>query len=112
MKTYWNGRIVDESQVSTEKDYRWGSSGWLLLLIFMWYGWSRPFNQASSFREFLFEFFGLICVFGIASNSFFFKKEKPLRSKIAQEKMRNRIDLDQPALSAETRIPYDLDIRK
>jgi len=110
MKTYWNGRIVDEKEVSRESDYRWGSSGWLLLLIFMGYGWNRPW--ATDFQKFLYEFFGLICLFGIASNSFFFKKEKPLRSKIAQEKMIHRFDLDQPALSAETRIPYDLDIRK
>ena len=109
MKTHWNGRWVDEGQVSTESDFKWGQSAWLLLIILMCYGYDQP--DATPYRQFLYEVFGVLGIVGIATNSFFMKKERPLRSKIAQQKMMSR-DLDLPALSSETRISYDLDIRK
>jgi hypothetical protein len=111
MKTHWNGKWVDEKEVSSESDFKWGQSAWLLLIIFMCWLWSQP--GATPYARFLYEAFGFLGIVGIATNSFFMKKEKPLRSKIAQQKMMNRnVDLDLPALSSETRISYDLDIRK
>lgn len=105
MKTHYEGKWVESEKVSTEKDYKWGSSAWLLILIFLGYDYNSTPNPL--FRA-VFVGFGLLCVLGIAANMTFFKKERPLRAKIAQQKMMNR-NLDEPMILTD--VHYDLDLK-
>ncbi len=108
MKTHHNGKWVNSQDVSTEKDFKWGSSAWLLILIFFGYDYNSTPNPL--FRA-VFIGFGLLCVLGIATNSFFLKKERPLREKIARQQAMQR-DLDEPMIISNTdRIHYDLDLK-
>ena len=107
MKTHYNGKWVESERVSTEKDYKWGSSAWLLILIFLGYDYNSTPNPL--FRA-VFVGFGLLCVLGIAANMTFFKKEKPLRAKIAHQKMIQR-NLDEPMIIGDKNISYDLDLK-
>lgn len=109
MKTHYNGKWVNSQDVSTEKDFKWGSSAWLLILIFLGYDYNstpQPLYRA------VFIGFGLLCVLGIATNMTFLKKERPLREKIARQQMMNR-NLDDPMLIISDKdIRYDLDLKK
>lgn len=74
MKTHYNGKWVDSQDVSTEKDFKWGSSAWLLILIFLGYGYNQ--NPDMPLYRAVFIGFGLLCVLGIATNMTFLKKER------------------------------------
>ena len=109
MKAHYNGKWVDSENVSSEKDYKWGSSAWLLILIFLGYDYNttpQPLYRA------VFLGFGFLCVLGIATNMTFSKKERPLREKIARQQMMQR-NLDEPGILTDSdRIHYDLDLKK
>lgn len=109
MKAHYNGKWVDSRDVSSEKDYKWGNSAWLLILIFLGYDYDTTPNPL--FRA-VFLGFGLLCVVGIATNLTFLKKERPLREKIARQQMMKK-DLDDPMmiLTDADRISYDLDLK-
>lgn len=108
MKTHYNGRWVESEKVSSKKDFKWGNSAWLLILIFLGYDYN---NTPQPMYRAVFLGFGLLCVLGIATNLVFQKKEKPLRAKIARQQMMNQ-SLDEPMILTDTdRIHYDLDLK-
>jgi hypothetical protein len=108
MKAHYNGKWVDSRDVSTEKDYKWGSSAWLLILIFLGYGYNAN-PDMPLYRE-VFVGFGCLCVLGIATNMVFQRKERPLREKIARQQMMNR-NLDDPMMISDKDVHYDLDLK-